>query len=95
MHAQDSLQVRLPELGTMTPLPDAASAAWFAEAARRYVEGHQACAWCGESHCVFQAERDGRIEYSCNRCDFYVCQDRLTGQCHATAGVRPAAVRAS
>jgi hypothetical protein len=79
----------------MTPLPESPSAVLFAEAARRYVEGHQACAWCGESHCVFQTERDGRVEYSCNRCDFYVCQDCGTGQCHAMPGVRPVAVRAS
>ncbi|HMF10730.1 MAG TPA: hypothetical protein VKE94_00440 [Gemmataceae bacterium] len=79
----------------MTSLSKRSPAAWFAEAARCYVEGHQACAWCGDSHCVFQTEHGSRLEYSCNSCDFYVCLDRQAGQYHATAGTSRAAANAS
>ena len=70
----------------MTSLSKRSPAAWFAVAAHCYVEGHQACAWCGDSHCVFQTEHGTRMEYSCNNCEFYVCYDRQVGQYHATAG---------
>ena len=52
---------------------------WFNEAARCYVEGHQACAWCGGKHRVFKAVRGERLEYYCKDCDFYVCQDTSSG----------------
>ena len=70
-------------------------AAWFAEAARCYVEGHQACAWCGDTHCVFQTEHGPRLEYACNHCEFYVCHDRQAGNYHATPGASRAAAQAS
>jgi hypothetical protein len=70
-------------------------AAWFAEAAHCYVEGHQACAWCGDSYCVFQTEHGPRLEYSCNHCEFYVCHDRLTGIYYAMPGAPRAAAHAS
>ena len=70
-------------------------AVWFAEAARCYVEGHQACAWCGDSYCVFQTERGPRLEYSCNHCEFYVCQDRHTGTYYAMPGAPRAAAQAT
>jgi hypothetical protein len=68
----------LDEVGT--------SATWFEEAARFYVEGHQACAWCGGSHCVFQRQRGTRLEYSCIDCDFFVCHDEQTAQFHVAPG---------
>jgi hypothetical protein len=70
----------------MTPDPERTAAGWFDEAARSYVEGHQACAWCGASHCVFQRQRGSRREYACINCDFFVCHDEQTAQFHATPG---------
>jgi hypothetical protein len=78
----------------MKPHVKRSAAAWFADAARCYVEGHQACAWCGESHCVFQTERGPRLEYYCNVCDFYVCHDRHAGQYHMVAGSNSPAAHA-
>jgi len=95
MLVRNSRSVRLVGIEAMTPLLKRSPAAWFAEAARRYVEGHQACAWCGDSYCVFQTERGPRLEYSCNHCEFYVCYDRQTGTYHATAGASHAAANAS
>jgi hypothetical protein len=95
MLVENSRPVRPVGNEAMTPLSERTPAAWFAEAARCYVEGHQACAWCGESHCVFQTERGARLEYSCNHCEFYVGYDRQTGQYHATAGASRAAANAS
>ena len=51
---------------------------WFEEAARCYVEGHQACPWCGERHCVFRSEWGGRVEYHCSACDFSARRDEQT-----------------
>lgn len=79
----------------MSLLLERSPAAWFAEASRRYVEGHQACAWCGVSHCVFQTESGTRLEFSCNHCDFYVCHDSRTDQYHATPGVARVAANVS
>jgi hypothetical protein len=78
----------LARLGTtvMSLLEERSPAALYKDAAHRYVEGHQACAWCGERHCVFETQHGARLEYSCNRCDFYVCYDLETGQYHATPG---------
>jgi hypothetical protein len=52
-----------------------ASSEWFEEAARCYVEGHQACAWCGGAHRVFKLRNSGRTEYYCNGCEFLVGHD--------------------
>jgi hypothetical protein len=71
---------------TMTLDSERSDAAWFEEAARCYVEGHQACAWCGESHCVFERRCGSRVEYSCIHCDFFVCRDEQTGQIHVAPG---------
>jgi len=70
----------------MNRLRERSPAELYTEAARCYVEGHQACTWCGNSHCVFQTHHGSRLEYSCNHCDFFVCQDLQTGQYHATPG---------
>jgi hypothetical protein len=51
------------------------SAEWFEEAARCYLEGHQACAWCLAPHQVFRSVAHGRVEYQCNHCDFHVSHD--------------------
>jgi hypothetical protein len=49
--------------------------AWFAEAARCYVEKHQGCPWCGGSHRVFEVRRGMTVEYFCNACDFRAGHD--------------------
>ncbi len=72
--------------GTMASLSERSPAEWFAAAARSYIEGHQACAWCGNSYCVFQVERCDRREYSCNDCNFYVCHDHRVGTHHVSPG---------
>ncbi len=51
---------------------------WFTEAARWYVERHQGCPWCGGSHRVYQRDRDGRLEFFCNGCDFHAGFVRAT-----------------
>lgn len=51
------------------------SAEWFAEAARCYVEGHQACAWCGGPHQVHKVETATSLGYRCNYCDFHAGHD--------------------
>jgi hypothetical protein len=73
----------------MTPDRQWTFAEWFHEAAHWYVEGHQACAWCGGSHRVFKAERDTRLEYYCNDCDFYVCHDRQADVYYMAPGQGP------
>ena len=70
----------------MSRLRERSPAELYTEAARCYVQGHQACTWCGNSYCVFQTQHGPRLEYSCNYCDFYVCHDLQTGQYHATPG---------
>jgi len=52
---------------------------WFEDEAQCYVEGHQACAWCGGRHRVFKTSRGSRLEYHCADCDFYVSHDEQTG----------------
>ena len=59
---------------------------WFREAARVYVEGHQACIWCGERHRVFRSERGSRVEYYCSACDFFASHDRAGDQYSASPG---------
>jgi hypothetical protein len=48
---------------------------WFAEAGRCYIEGHQACAWCGSAHQVFKTETATGVEYRCGKCDFHAGYD--------------------
>jgi hypothetical protein len=68
------------------------NAEWFTEAARYYLEGHQACVWCGGSHRVFKSERNNRQEYYCSRCDFYVCHDLVAETYFTMAGQEELAV---
>jgi hypothetical protein len=49
---------------------------WFQRAAQAYVQGHQACVWCGGSHRVYRNERSGCVEYFCSDCEFYAIHDR-------------------
>lgn len=70
----------------MNPQGEWTPAQWFEEAARCYLEGHQACPWCGGSHRVFRSERGGLLDYYCNCCDFYVCHEPRTHQYHAVLG---------
>jgi hypothetical protein len=70
----------MPTLGERTPQE------WFEEAARAYVEGHQACAWCGSSHQAYKTQRNGRQEYYCPACDFYTFYNPGTGQYFAAPG---------
>jgi hypothetical protein len=51
-------------------------AEWFEEAERCYVEGHQACAWCGGPHQVHRVETAVGVEFHCNQCDFHAGFDR-------------------
>ena len=37
----------------------------FRDAVHQYIEGHQACAWCGGSHRVFKSQYGNRLEYCC------------------------------
>ena len=60
---------------------------WFEKAVRVYVEGHQACAWCGERYQVYKGHRSTRLEYYCPGCEFYVCHDLVTGQYYVAPGV--------
>lgn len=48
---------------------------WFEEAARCYLEKHQGCAWCGDSHQVFQYLHGKQVVYYCNACDFRISYD--------------------
>jgi hypothetical protein len=59
---------------------------WFREAARVYLEQHQACVWCGGRHRVFRSERGSRLEYYCSACDFYVSHDREANDYYAAPG---------
>ena len=64
-------------------------AEWFEEAARCYVEGHQACAWCGRAHAVFKSAWGEHVEYHCPECDFSACRDRQSGLHFASRGGVP------
>lgn len=66
--------------------PERTPREWFEEAARAYVEGHQACACCGGSHQVYKGRRGSRLEYYCPQCDFYAFHDESSGQFYAAAG---------
>jgi hypothetical protein len=59
---------------------------WYHKAERCYIERHQGCAQCGESHCVFQARWAQRTEYYCSACDFSTCHDGETGCYFAAVG---------
>jgi hypothetical protein len=59
---------------------------WYQEAVRCYVENHQGCASCGQSHCVFPARWGLRTEYYCSACDFSTCHDAQTGRYFAATG---------
>jgi hypothetical protein len=61
---------------------------WFQEASRCYVDGHQACAWCGRAHRVFKTRRGSRKEYYCFGCEFYVSHDEDSDQYFLTPGRR-------
>lgn len=67
---------------------------WFQEAARCYLEGHQACAWCGGSHVVRKEETPTRVEYHCGQCDFGASQDRASGRYAFIPGESPRKNRA-
>jgi hypothetical protein len=79
----DSHEKRSETMGTH---PGRTARAWFEEAVRVYVEGHQACAWCGSRHLVYKGRRGNRVEYYCPGCDFYAFHDPSTGQYFAAAG---------
>jgi hypothetical protein len=51
---------------------------WFQEAERCYVEKHQGCAWCGDSHQVFKFRQGKQVIYYCNACDFRISYDSET-----------------
>jgi hypothetical protein len=55
--------------------PERTSRDWYQEAARCYLEGHQACAWCGGAHQVYKVESGRAVEYYCSRCDFHAGHD--------------------
>jgi hypothetical protein len=57
------------------PPKDRTAAEWFAEAARTYLEGHQACAWCGRSYQVRKVEKAHGVEFHCHFCDFHASHD--------------------
>jgi hypothetical protein len=78
----------------MACLWERSPAEWFREAARLYVEAHQACAVCEQRHCVFRSQRTDRIEYSCSACGFSVCHERRTSSYIAAAGDETDAERA-
>jgi hypothetical protein len=53
---------------------------WFQEAARCYLDKHQACAWCGWPHRVYQLVQDQQIVYYCYGCDFRAGHDKKAGE---------------
>jgi hypothetical protein len=70
----------------MSEQPEHTSRDWFEKASLAYLEGHQACAWCGEPHQVYKGERGSRQEFYCPACDFYTFHDVLSGQFFAAPG---------
>jgi hypothetical protein len=70
----------------MAAHPERTAQEWYEEATRAYVEGHQACAWCGSIHQVYRGQRSGRDEYYCPACDFYTFHNPTTGQYFAAMG---------
>jgi hypothetical protein len=63
---------------------------WFAEAARCYIDWHQGCAWCGESHCVYRSQRYHQHEYCCSVCDFRTTHNLASNHYASYAGEEPA-----
>lgn len=59
---------------------------WFQEAARWYVEKHQACPWCRGRHQVYKSQRGSRLEYYCSACDFCASHDQESGDYFAAPG---------
>jgi hypothetical protein len=55
--------------------PERSPSEWFAEAARCYEEGHQACAWCGGPYQVFRVTQDSGVGYHCYHCDFHIAHN--------------------
>ncbi len=62
------------------------AADWFRAAMDCYVVDHQGCPCCREQHCVFRTLWSRRVEYYCSACEFSVCLDGVTGECHHVAG---------
>ncbi len=63
---------------------------WYDEAVRCYLEKHQGCPWCGESHCVSRSMRRGQQTYCCQKCDFQASFDHSTGAYAHIVGEDPA-----
>jgi hypothetical protein len=63
---------------------------WFAEAMRCYLERHQGCAWCHQSHCVYQTTHGHEREYWCNACDFRTSYDAANDHYSSYPGEDPA-----
>lgn len=59
---------------------------WYEEAARAYLEQHQACAWCGGRYQVYRGQRGNRHEYYCPCCDFFAFHDPSTDRYFAAPG---------
>jgi hypothetical protein len=70
----------------MSRTPERTSREWYELAVSAYVEGHQACAWCGGKHQVYRKQRASRVEYYCPACDFFAFHDPGTGQFFAATG---------
>lgn len=71
-------------------LVERTSSEWFQEAARQYVEGHQACAWCGGAHRVFKLHNGQRTEYYCNGCEFLAAYDAESESFVVVPGIKSA-----
>lgn len=67
-------------------IPELEPLDWFQEAQRWYLEKHQGCPWCGESHRVYFLQEKGQTVYYCQGCDFQVRQDESTGKCYFIPG---------
>ena len=76
------------------PLTERTTKEWFAEAARYYLEGHQACAWCHQAHQVYRIETANGLQFHCNHCDFHVSYDRQQDRYTVVRGDRRAPRRA-
>jgi Zn finger protein HypA/HybF involved in hydrogenase expression len=66
---------------------------WFQEAARCYIEGHQACVWCGECHSVYKSAQGNRMEYYCSSCEFSAGHDRASDRYFSAPGHTPTSVQ--
>jgi hypothetical protein len=64
---------------------------WFQEAARCYLERHQACAWCGGQHRVHQLVQEQQIVYYCYGCDFRAGHDKRAGEFFSVPGEKATA----